>query len=129
MTILLVVVSTSQPRRVLTRLSSAMPSLTSFSRKASRTASEIWSETLSGCPSETDSLVNRWLLRGTDKTPPRDEDGPFVGYKWVFQCSVVMLRSRRGLSGSPGWAAMGCLIFVLAGNLLDKIDDLPPKLC
>ncbi len=59
MTILLVVQSVSQPSRVFTRLSSAMPSLTSFSRKASRIASEIWSQTLSGWPSETDSLVNR----------------------------------------------------------------------
>ena len=31
----------------------------SFSRMASRTASEIWSATLSGWPSETDSEVKR----------------------------------------------------------------------
>jgi len=59
MTILLVVVRVSQPSRVFTRLSSAMPSLMSFSRNASSTASEIWSQTLSGWPSETDSLVKR----------------------------------------------------------------------
>src|SRR5712691_9640684 len=29
---------------------------------SSRTASEIWSATLSGCPSDTDSDVKRWLL-------------------------------------------------------------------
>ena len=53
MTILLVVHSVSQPRRVFTLLSSAMSSLTSLVMKASRIASEIWSQTLSGCPSET----------------------------------------------------------------------------
>src|SRR3954454_24734358 len=41
MTILLVVQRVSQPSRVFTRLSSAIPSLTSFSMKASRIASEI----------------------------------------------------------------------------------------
>ena len=59
MTILLVVTSVSQPRRVLAWLSSAMPSFTSLAMKASRMASEIWSLTLSGWPSETDSLVKR----------------------------------------------------------------------
>ncbi len=59
MTILLVVVSVSQPSRVLVWLSSSMPSLMSFARNASRIASEIWSHTLSGWPSDTDSLVNR----------------------------------------------------------------------
>src|SRR6187399_3036237 len=37
------------------------PSASSF-RTASRTASEIWSATLSGCPSVTDSDVN-WNVR------------------------------------------------------------------
>jgi hypothetical protein len=64
-TILLVVQSVSQPSRVLIWLSSAMPSFISFSMKASRMASEIWSETLSGWPSDTDSLVNRKLERDT----------------------------------------------------------------
>jgi hypothetical protein len=59
MTILLVVASVSQPSRVLAWLSSAWPSLTSLAMKASRMASEIWSQTLSGWPSETDSLVKR----------------------------------------------------------------------
>jgi hypothetical protein len=56
-TILLVVTSVSQPRRVLAWLSSAWPSFTSLAMNASRIASEIWSATLSGWPSETDSLV------------------------------------------------------------------------
>src|SRR5581483_4771817 len=68
-TILLVVVSVSQPSRVLVRLSSSMPSLMSLARKASRIASEIWSHTLSGWPSETDSLVNRKFLCDTVGNP------------------------------------------------------------
>ncbi|CFP60437.1 Uncharacterised protein [Bordetella pertussis] len=35
-------------------------------KMASRIASEIWSATLSGCPSETDSEVNRKSLLATD---------------------------------------------------------------
>src|SRR5690606_4884619 len=35
----------------------------SWARTASSTASEIWSQTLSGCPSVTDSDVNRLLRR------------------------------------------------------------------
>jgi len=44
---------------VLTRVSTATRELGSSLRQASRIASEIWSQTLSGCPSETDSEVNR----------------------------------------------------------------------
>src|SRR6478735_3856604 len=49
-------------RPVVTSVSQATrPSASSF-RTASRTASEIWSATLSGCPSVTDSDVN-WNVR------------------------------------------------------------------
>src|SRR5580692_1415618 len=47
---------------VLTRVSQATRPRGSAARMASRTASEIWSATLSGCPSETDSEVNEKLL-------------------------------------------------------------------
>src|SRR3954466_14513394 len=46
-------------RPVLHRVSAATRDLGSCARMASSTASEIWSETLSGWPSETDSDVNR----------------------------------------------------------------------
>src|SRR5260221_9406877 len=62
-TILFVVVSVSQPNLVLLLLSSPMPSLMSLEISVSRMASEIWSQTLSGCPSDTDSLVNIKVFR------------------------------------------------------------------
>src|SRR5882672_484462 len=47
---------------VLTRVSQATRPFGSAARMASSTASEIWSATLSGWPSETDSEVNEKLL-------------------------------------------------------------------
>ena len=44
---------------VLTSVSQATRAFLSFARIASSTASEIWSATLSGWPSDTDSEVNR----------------------------------------------------------------------
>src|SRR6266566_1574382 len=46
----------------LTRVSAATREVLSWARIASSTASEIWSATLSGCPSDTDSDVNRKSL-------------------------------------------------------------------
>src|ERR1700761_66644 len=76
-TILLVVHSVSQPSLVLTALLSAMPSSTSFVKNASRIASEIWSETLSGWPSETDSLVKRYESRINNPFFSAGLGGPF----------------------------------------------------
>ena len=45
-------------RPVLTTVSQATWAVLSCFRIASRIASEIWSQILSGCPSETDSEVN-----------------------------------------------------------------------
>src|SRR3990170_3310102 len=42
----------------------------SCARRVSRTASEIWSHTLSGCPSATDSDVNRKSLLSMAGSPP-----------------------------------------------------------
>jgi hypothetical protein len=53
-------------RPVVTRVSHATRPLGSSVRTASRTESEIWSATLSGCPSVTDSDVKekeRALMR------------------------------------------------------------------
>src|SRR5208337_3598398 len=44
---------------VVTRVSQATRAYLSWARMASRIASEIWSATLSGCPSVTDSEVNK----------------------------------------------------------------------
>src|SRR6185295_5082188 len=45
------------------------PALGPSRKKRSTTSSEIRSQTLSGCPSETDSLVNKYDLRDTWHTP------------------------------------------------------------
>ncbi|GBC86479.1 hypothetical protein HRbin12_00468 [bacterium HR12] len=45
---------------VVTRVSQATRPSGSTARIASRIASEIWSASLSGCPSVTDSEVNRY---------------------------------------------------------------------
>jgi hypothetical protein len=47
---------------VVTRVSQATFELGSKAKKWSINASEIWSATLSGCPSETDSEVNKYPI-------------------------------------------------------------------
>src|SRR5271156_5396638 len=47
-------------RPVAVRVSQATRLEGSSARQASRIASETWSAILSGCPSVTDSLVNKW---------------------------------------------------------------------
>src|SRR6201996_361195 len=97
-TILLVVHSVSQPSRVLMALLSAIPSSTSLVRKASRIASEIWSETLSGWPSETDSLVKRYESRINNPFFPPDLGGPFPV---CLEMSVATPRDDVGFVVKP----------------------------
>src|SRR5947209_6371798 len=141
MTILLVVQSVSHPSRVFTLLSSAMPSLTSFSMKASRTASEIWSQILSGWPSETDSLVNRWLARDTDDLPlagPTETAAFVASSRSAAECGQAVgedgttpkkdrVRKPR-LSVVRQLFSPSGLIIIAAGNLFDQIDDAAPEL-
>src|SRR5436305_12689147 len=54
---------------VVTRVSQATRPVGSARRTSSKTASEIWSATLSGWPSVTDSDVNRWESRWLMVTP------------------------------------------------------------
>jgi len=115
--ILLVVHSVSQPSRVLTLLSSAMPSLTSLSMKASRTASDIWSQTLSGCPSDTDSLVNSNLHVALERLPssgcPRSARASSLYYGIAEQPALLTAApiSGGGVTASPCavkmWAESG----------------------
>src|SRR5258706_3191390 len=59
----LVVISPASTTRLsFTSVSAATRERVSWARIASRTASEIWSATLSGCPSDTDSEVKRKSL-------------------------------------------------------------------
>src|SRR6188768_3769851 len=60
-TALVVISPASTTRPVLHNVSAPTREYLSCASSASSTASEIWSETLSGWPSETDSDVNRKL--------------------------------------------------------------------
>src|SRR4051794_31924460 len=65
-------------RPVVTSVSQATRPLGSSSKMASRTASEIWSASLSGCPSVTDSEVNRYrcaMIAGVYRPPPHATPG------------------------------------------------------
>src|SRR6476469_1500580 len=56
---LVVISPATTARLVVTSVSQATRLVGSCDRQKSRTASEIWSATLSGWPMDTDSLVNR----------------------------------------------------------------------
>src|SRR5262245_45292382 len=56
---LVVISPATMARLVVTSVSQATRLVGSWDRQKSRTASEIWSATLSGWPMDTDSLVNR----------------------------------------------------------------------
>src|SRR6266478_8575810 len=73
----LVVISPAMTTRpVAVRVSQATRLYGSCARQASRIASEIWSAILSGCPSVTDSLVNRKRSRLAKTTPPQSQRVP-----------------------------------------------------
>src|SRR5271157_3724056 len=65
-------------RPVQVRVSQATRLAGSSRRQASRMASEIWSAILSGCPSVTDSEVNRKRLVGGKLVSPQDDFEPCV---------------------------------------------------
>src|SRR5687767_7047056 len=61
--VVVVISPATQASPVVTSVSHATRAAGSSVRMASRTASEIWSAILSGCPSVTDSDVNSWRSR------------------------------------------------------------------
>src|SRR6185369_10197755 len=61
----------------------------SFDRNRSTIASEIWSATLSGWPSDTDSEVNRYELR------MRKSESLEVGYKESFICAPLAAAAAK----------------------------------
>src|SRR6476646_11282974 len=67
-------------RLVVVMVSHATRASGSFDRNRSTIASEIWSATLSGWPSDPDSEVNRYELR------MRESRSLDVGYKESFIC-------------------------------------------
>src|SRR6201992_1115050 len=72
---------------VLTSVSQATRPRGSAARMASSTASEIWSATLSGCPSDTDSDVKENVLLIGDK---------FLG---LFQANDSLKRRAKSARG------------------------------
>src|SRR5690606_23495324 len=69
----------SSTRPVVQRVSAATRDFGSCARRASRTASETWSATLSGWPSETDSEVNRYSWAMASLLENRGEPPGFFG--------------------------------------------------
>src|SRR5579883_766380 len=66
----------------VTKVSQATRPIGSSLRTASRTASEIWSQTLSGCPSVTDSEVKKYL--------------PFFCMVWVLPHGRLLAQVKDG---------------------------------
>src|SRR5262245_31045407 len=97
---LVVISPATMARLVVTSVSQATRLVGSCLRQKSRTASEIWSATLSGWPMETDSLVNsrRSLTAGSE--------GKRTGYPGDEEVYLIARRLGRmpGLFyvGSPG---------------------------
>src|SRR5271156_1841171 len=65
-------------RPVAVRVSQATRLAGSSRRQASRIASEIWSAILSGCPSVTDSEVNRKRLVSGNLVSPQGDFEPYT---------------------------------------------------
>src|SRR5205809_1413888 len=78
---------------VVTSVSHATRALGSLARIASRTASEIWSATLSGWPMVTDSLVNRCVLR-------RNSGDTAVWLLWRYVMARAQRAARDGTHGA-----------------------------
>src|SRR5690348_622384 len=89
----------TQARPVVTSVSQATRAVGSSSRMASRTASEIASATLSGCPSVTDSEVKR---RRSDIGGLRWSEGVVAAEEIdeAFAEDRLGIRRRRGVGGS-----------------------------
>src|SRR6202044_940259 len=84
---------------VLTMVSQATRPRGSAAKMASSTASEIWSATLSGCPSETDSEVNEKLLL-MRQIPCK--------LAKIFAISAVELRHREAVILRPARLDLQC---------------------
>src|SRR6185437_2369981 len=79
----------STTRLVVASVSQATRAVGSAARKISTTESEIWSHTLSGCPSETDSLVNRKSPLATFISSP------------LGSCRIPLARDHIGFVPEP----------------------------
>src|SRR3982751_557563 len=87
-------------RPVFTSVSHATRPYGSSLRTASRTASEIWSATLSGWPSVTDSDVNRCSLIGGQVTSTLRRHRP-LGRRLLLRLLARHQRGQRVVRGEP----------------------------
>src|SRR6476661_3406327 len=71
----------TRAKSVVTRVSQATLEVGSWRRYSSRMASEIWSATLSGWPSETDSEVNRYGIESGKERSRKNANRP-PGRSW-----------------------------------------------
>src|SRR5687768_8271962 len=106
---LVVISPASTTRLFLTSVSAATRERGSCARIASSTASEIWSATLSGCPSDTDSEVNRksliaWRLPRGGGKDTKNLSFPSVILRLAGKLPLPLLHA---LGSVLGWAMYG----------------------
>src|SRR5688572_9714399 len=94
--VVVVISPATQARPVVTSVSQATRAAGSSSRIASRTASEIWSAILSGCPSVTDSDVKS--VRSRTAFSVREEARSRLDSGCLEPADDIPLRER----GQPG---------------------------
>ena len=110
-------------RLVVTRVSQATRALRSSASMASSTASEIWSATLSGCPSETDSEVNMYLDIVYSQAPSVIPLTP-EGYVLADGISQVLAHLSSSVQGQAFVGDFLCLFRANGANdLLDLWDE------
>src|SRR5947209_20619218 len=109
-------------RPVVVAVSQATRAIGSWARIASRTPSEIWSHSLSGCPSVTDSLVKndfgffmKSLIMGlisfryNEKTVTRYKKPPgFRGLRVLRLNSPHLAECSAGIGTLPALGQAGC---------------------
>src|ERR1043165_45501 len=111
----LVVISPASTTRLsFTSVSAATRERGSWARIASSTASEIWSATLSGWPSETDSEVKRCsliVLRSRGKIGKRPQGYQIILHRFprflLGMAAKLPLRVLHGVGTVLGWMVYG----------------------
>src|SRR4051812_42084465 len=114
---------------VFTRVSHATRPVGSSRRTASRTPSEIWSATLSGWPSVTDSEVKRcslsayWLMRTTERSDLTGFRGfPLAALAAPLAPLVEVDDERDAVEGEPGAQAVLDEVRVVARHAGAAVD-------
>src|SRR5918996_6303830 len=106
---LVVISPASTTRLFFTSVSAATRERGSCARIASSTASEIWSATLSGCPSDTDSEVNRKSLIASRLLMEGGKDTKILSFPSVILrlLGKLPLPLLHALGSFLGWTIYG----------------------